>query len=96
MIDAYYEDQEELSSSSCSSSMPTPSTSTNTTTTTNNNNFDLIKDYLISKHGKVKLTELNAHFKELGIDSNSIHFRETLANLTTIKHDVSEIKSYKL
>ena len=95
MIDAYYEEQDqELSSSSCSSSQQTTvnSMATNaTTTTTTPNYFDLIKDYLISKNGKVKLTELNKHFKELDIDSNSLTFQDILANLTTRKHDINVI-----
>ena len=102
MIDAYYEEQDqELSSSSCSSSqqttvnsMATNATTTTTTTTTSTttpNYFDLIKDYLISKNGKVKLTELNKHFKELDIDSNSLTFQDILANLTNRKHDINVI-----
>ena len=96
MIDAYYEEQDqELSSSSCSSSQQTVNSmatnATTTTTTTSPNYFDLIKDYLISKNGKVKLTELNKHFKELEIDSNSLNFQDLLANLTTRKHDTNVI-----
>lgn len=97
MIDAYYEEQDqELSSSSCSSSQLTTVNSmaanaTTTTTPTTPNYFDLIKDYLISKNGKVKLNELNKHFKELEIDSNSLNFQDLLANLTTRKHDTNVI-----
>jgi hypothetical protein len=95
MIDAYYEEQDqELSSSSCSSSQLTTVNSmaaNATTTTTTPNYFDLIKDYLISKNGKVKLNELNKHFKELEIDSNSLNFQDLLANLTTRKHDTNVI-----
>jgi hypothetical protein len=96
MIDAYYEEQDqELSSSSCSSSqlatVNSMAANATTTTTTTPNYFDLIKDYLISKNGKVKLNELNKHFKELEIDSNSLNFQDLLANLTTRKHDTNVI-----
>jgi len=78
MIDAYYEDQDEEESSSLSSSQQTVnSTPTNLADLTNGcNSSDLtlaiIKDYLLAKNGKVKYSELNSHFKELGIDSDGI------------------------
>lgn len=80
MIDAYYEDQDEEESTSLSSSQQTVnSTPTNPTDVTNGcNSSDLtlaaIKDYLLAKNGKVRYSELNSHFKELGIDSNGNFF----------------------
>ena len=80
MIDAYYEDQDEEDTSSLSSSQQTvnstPTISTDLTNGSNSSDLTLatIKDYLLAQNGKVRYSELNSHFKELGIDSDGNFF----------------------